>query len=334
MVEIIKEKIKSVEQLSDFNDEYVYDIEMEDQNNPYFFGNDILLHNSAYFTVAPIKDQLKESGFDLNKNTFVALCDAVADGVNESFADFLKEKFNVPLENGEVIKCGREICATRGLWIKKKRYACLYYDKDGKRVDTSEKTGKLKLMGIETQRSDTPEWVQEKLEEMLYITLDKNSEEETLTFIKQMRRDFEKLSDWMKGTPKRVNNLTYYFKVYASGGKGADGKTITVPGHVRASINWNRVREINNDNASMKISDGQKVIVCKLRPDNPYGMSSIAFPIDQNPLPSWFTSLPFDNSGMVETIIDKKVENIIGVLGWNLSKTKESEAFQSLFSWD
>ena len=215
--------------------------------------------------------------------------------------------------------------------LKKKRYACLYYDKDGRRED-AEKTGKIKIMGIETQRSDTPVWVQEKLKEMIYLTLDKYSEDETIAFITKMRTEFEKLPAWEKGTPKRVNNLTHYNTVYLSGGKNDQGKTVTIPGHVRASINWNRVRDAHNDYDSTQIMDGQKVIVCKLRPNN-YGITSMAYPIDQHNLPTWFTDLPFDNSTMIEAIIDKKVANIIGVLNWDLSKSKESEVMKSMFSW-
>ena len=45
-MEIKLSNIKSVEQLDDFQDEYVYDIEVDDTHT--FFGNDILVHNSIY----------------------------------------------------------------------------------------------------------------------------------------------------------------------------------------------------------------------------------------------------------------------------------------------
>ena len=147
-----------------------------------------------------------------------------------------------------------------------------------------------------------------------------------------MRKDFEKLNAWEKGTPKRVNNLTHYFGVMQSGGKDEHNKTITIPGHVRAAINWNRLREMHKDRAVNKIMDGQKVIVCKLKPNN-YNITSIAYPIDQLNLPKWFKDLPCDEGLMAETIIDKKVSNIIGVLNWDLSKVKETEVMQSCFDW-
>ena len=40
------EDIDVIEQLEDFNDEYVYDIEVDDTHT--FFANEILAHNSIY----------------------------------------------------------------------------------------------------------------------------------------------------------------------------------------------------------------------------------------------------------------------------------------------
>lgn len=299
----------------------------------YEFGDSMIYNDtdSAYFTIETIIDTLKESGFNLTKESFIELADSIATEVNTTFADMLNSLFNVPVSRGNVISAGREICAASGLFIKKKRYACLMFDKDGKRLDKNS-LGELKIMGIDTERSDTPEWVQDKLTEMLRLVLEEKSEEKTLAFIKQIRREFDALPPWKKGTPKRVNNLTHYNKVYLAGAKTKEGKTITIPGHVRAAINYNKLRELNNDFNSIKIIDGQKTIVCYLKHNN-YGFTSIAYPIDEMNLPDWFTSLPFDNTSMIETIIDKKINNIIGVLQWDLDKTKESAEFEQAFTW-
>jgi len=36
---------------------------------------------------------------------------------------------------------------------------------------------------------------------------------------------------------------------------------------------------------------------------------------------------------MTEKIIDKKIQNLIGILGYDLSKTKNDNTFNSLFDW-
>lgn len=331
-MEILKEKIKKIECIGSFEDEYVYDIGVNN-DNPYFFGNDILVHNSVFFTVKPILETLKNSGVELNKDSFLGLSNSIGEEVNSSFPEFAKNNFNVSIDRAKVFGCKRETCSTRVLFIAKKRYACLMYDKEGVRLD-KDGPGKLKIMGIETQRADTPKWVQEKLTEMILLTLDKNDEQVVLDFVTKFRKEFEELPEYLKGSPKRANNIKYYHEVMINKkGKDETGKTITIPGHVRAAINWNRIRENKHDYRTTKISDGAKIVVCKLKPNN-YGITSIAYPIDsEHNLPIWFKELPFDQDLMLSTVIDKKVENIIGILGWNLNKTKENAVVTELFGW-
>jgi len=51
-------------------------------------------------------------------------------------------------------------------------------------------------------------------------------------------------------------------------------------------------------------------------------------------LPEWFKELPFDDGAMAETIIDNKLDNLIGVLHYDLESTKQHNTFNSLFDWD
>ena len=105
-----------------------------------------------------------------------------------------------------------------------------------------------------------------------------------------------------------------------------------MPGHVRASMNWNRCREIYGDKFSLPILDGAKVIVCKLK-NNPLGYTSVAYPVDELRIPQWFQELPFDNDAMEETVLDGKLDNLIGVLNWDLKSTTQSSTFNSLFEF-
>ena len=83
----------------------------------------------------------------------------------------------------------------------------------------------------------------------------------------------------------------------------------------------------------MPIIDGQKVIVCKLK-QNPMGWTSIAYPTDELHLPQWFQDMPFNDSEMEQTIVDQKVENLLGVLGWDLAgATQTANTFNNLFDF-
>ena len=101
-----------------------------------------------------------------------------------------------------------------------------------------------------------------------------------------------------------------------------DDKTkVNIPGHVRASMNWNKLCDTNYDKFAIRIMDGNRIIVCKLN-NNSFGMKSVAYPIDDPHLPGWFKELPFDHSSMEDAIIDKKILNIVSVLDWDLTDTK------------
>ncbi len=282
--------------------------------------------DSVYFSAWPIiKDDVEAGRMEWNKEICVQLYDGIAEQVNQSFPAFMEQAFHCPRELGEIIKGGRELVASRGLYITKKRYAVLIFDKEKKRLDVEGKPGKVKAMGLDLKRSDTPKVVQDFLSKILMDVLNGAQEQEILDKIVAFREEFATRPAWEKGTPKRVNKLTYYGENEKKHGK------FNMPGHVRAAINWNTLRKIYGDNYSQKITDGQKIIVCKLK-DNPIGYTSVAYPIDENHLPEWFLALPFDHSSMEGTIVDGKVKNLLGVLNWNLSSTVgNNNSFNQMF---
>lgn len=327
-MKVKRAKIKSIRQLDNFQDEFVYDIGMKNENHPWFFGNNILVHNSAYFSAWPlIKDEVEAGIVEWNKDIAIQLYDSIADQVNDAFPGFMKEAFHCPEEKGALIKAGRELVATKGLFITKKRYALLYYDKDGKRADKNGGNGKMKAMGLDLRRSDTPKAVQVFLLEILTDVLTGHEKQEVMDKIIAFKKEFTAKPAWEKGSPKRVNNLTKYGGLLAEKGK------TTMPGHVRAALNWNTLREMNSDNYTMKIVDGTKVITCKLKA-NPLGWTSVAYPTDELRLPPWFLELPFDDRGMEDVVVDQKIENLLGVMGWDLPQyTDTSTTFMSLFDF-
>lgn len=202
----------------------------------------------------------------------------------------------------------------------------MYYDKKNSRVDVNGKPGKIKAMGLDLKRSDTPEFMQDFLNKILEKVLLGFGESDITEMVKSFRQEFKQRPGWEKGTPKRVNNITKFREQEEELGKA------NMPGHVRASINWNTLKKIFNDNHSLSIMDGAKTIVCKLRP-NPLNFTSVAYPIDQLVLPDWFKELPFDDAEMENTIIDAKIENLIGVLDWDLSKINEKNTVNKFFTF-
>ena len=284
--------------------------------------------DSAYFSAySSLRKEIEKKEITWNKDTVVQLYDTVAEEVNSTFPQFMLDAFHCPKSRGEVIKAGREIVAIKGLFITKKRYAVLYYDKEGKRSDIDGKPGKIKAMGLDLKRSDTPEFMQKFLEEILTKVLNNAQETEILERISEFRTEFKSRPGWEKGSPKRANNIAEYQAKEVKSGK------TNMPGHVRASINWNTLKRMNGDKYSQQIVDGMKVIVCKVKA-NPLGYTSIAYPVDELRLPKWFQDLPFDHAEMEATIINNKLDNLIGVLEWDLDSTTQSSTFVNLFSFE
>jgi len=284
--------------------------------------------DSCYFTAWPaIKDEVVAGNMEWSKETCIQLYDSIADQVNDSFPAFMEQAFHCPREAGELIKAGRELVASNSLFITKKRYAVLIYDLENKRLDVDGSPGKIKAMGLDLKRSDTPKVIQDFLSEILQKVLTGTNREEIVERIREFKYSFAERPAWEKGTPKRVNNLTKYGAAEEREGKA------NMPGHVRAALNWNNMRRMNGDNYSIAIVDGMKTIVCKLKP-NPLGWTSIGYPTDEQRLPDWFKELPFDDALMESTIVDQKIDNLLSVLEWDLAAATNTEnTFQSLFEF-
>jgi DNA polymerase elongation subunit (family B) len=288
------------------------------------YGDTDSCYFSAYTT---LRNDIEKGNIPWSRENVTELYDTIGDEVNGTFTKFMQEAFHCPKTRGEVIKAGREIVASKGLFITKKRYAVLYYDKEGKRADKDGQGGKIKAMGLDLKRSDTPVVIQDFLSAVLTQVLDGAAKEQVLDYIADFRTEFKTRPGWEKGSPKRANNISEYRDKEKKAGK------TNMPGHVRASLNWNTLKRMFDDKYSMSITDGAKVIVCKLK-QNPMGYTSVAYPVDELRLPQWFKDLPFDDAEMESTVIDEKLENLIGVLEWDISSTRNDNTFGKLFDFE
>jgi DNA polymerase elongation subunit (family B) len=289
------------------------------------YGDTDSCYFSAYTSLRP---EIEKGEIAWNKETVTALYDQICDEANESFPKFMQDAFHCPKTRSDgVIAAGREIVGSKGLFITKKRYAVLIYDLEGFRTDVDGKPGKVKAMGLDLKRSDTPVFMQDFLSEVLLAVLTGAEETQVLDMISEFRTKFKARPGYEKGSPKRANNITDYREKLKKHGK------VNMPGHVRASINWNTLREMNSDNYSMQIVDGMKVIVCKLK-QNPMGYTSVAYPVDELRLPKWFQELPFADDEMESVIIDNKIDNLIGVLDWDIKSTEQKNTFNNLFDFE
>lgn len=274
--------------------------------------------DSVYFSVV---HYLKEQNIpcDLSKEEIVDMYIKIGDEVGESFPEFMDKMFNTGIEKGKIVGADLEMVGSRGLFLKKKRYAILKYWEDGFRKDVDGKPGEIKAMGLEIKRSDTPKYIQNFLEETLMALLVGESESELKQRVRDFKAVFKDKPAHEKGSPRTVKNYSNLEADFKNTGK-------CHVGHVLAGIQWNMLRNAYDDKTVPEVTDGTKVIVCDLKP-NPLGITKIGYPIDcAEYLPEWFLELPFDTDKMEEIILTKKLDNIFGILDMDIGIHEKSTA--------
>jgi len=137
------------------------------------------------------------------------------------------------------------------------------------------------------------------------------------------------MEPWKRGSPVRLHNLeTTNEKLdqYAEAQENQDFGTKKPLSYfaVVAARNTNSLMKKFSENRWELLKDGDKVEVLSLKPDNEYGMESVAVAVGADYVPSWFKSLPFDDEAHEQKLIDQKIENIFGGLGWDFSARDHS----------
>ena len=152
-MEYIFDDIEYCEQIGTFDDEYVYDIEMDDEFHT-FIGNDILVHNSLYVTYTPI---MKSVGYTGDELKFILHMDSVF--VKPLFKDFLDNYANnYGVENLHDFEL--ETINKSGLHLEKKHYINnVVYEEGVFYEDLSHYYPK----GIDIVKSSTPLFVRENI---------------------------------------------------------------------------------------------------------------------------------------------------------------------------
>lgn len=278
--------------------------------------------DSVYCTLEPF---LKRNDIEADKETCVELADAFGEILNDHMQDFISKSFIIPRERANINDAGREVVFRKALFSNvKKRYALHIVKNEEKDVD------KLKVVGMETKRSDTPKHIQKFLEKCLEMVIKDDVEyEELKAHVKQYRDEtFQGLEPWERGSPCGVNNLTTNAKVLASYESALsegyyDIKKPRIHYSVKAAINTNTLIARFDETEWDYIRDGDKIEILYLLPNN-HGIDSVARKVGETYVPDWFKELPFDLERMEAKLLDKKLENIFGILGWTFVPPKNT----------
>ena len=192
MFEYELEDIELIEQLEDFDNEYVYDIEVDDPTHT-FIANDILVHNSVYTTYGSLFEAMtpesqKKYESDEAKIKFILK-------FNQEFLDKQKnawcEELYKPRHGQNVHEFELETISKSQIILKKKKYLKgLIYNK-GKIL----KEPKVSGTGIEIIKSTTPKLCREILSDlmrMLMFDFDEHNKEEFILEFNEKLKKYKK----------------------------------------------------------------------------------------------------------------------------------------------
>lgn len=217
----------------------------------------------------------------------------------------------------ERISIKREVIATRGIWVAKKRYILNVLDNEGVRYAEP----KLKIMGLEVVKSSTPMACRSAMKELFKVIMNSNTEEETQDYIAKFKEAFIELSPEEKAFPRGVSSLKKYLDSNTLYKRGK-----SVPIHSRAAILYNYLlKEKSLDDRYEMIQEGDKIKYVYLNPQNPLRENIIGF---KTRLPREFNLDQYiDNDLQFQKSFLAPVMFILDAIGWKPEKVSSLDDF-------
>ena len=298
---------------------------IENKMNEYL--NKILKSGDKDYVIAVDTDSIYLDLGDLVKNVFKGgtppdekvvnfldkICKVELETYIESCYQELAEYVNA-YQQKMVMK--RENIANRGIWTAKKRYILNVWDSEGVRY----KEPKMKIMGLETQRSSTPAYFKDKLLKAYKIMIEGNNDD-MIDFISRIKSDTKKQSYLDISFPRGCNNLDTYrsfSEIYKKG----------TPIAVRGSLLYNHyLKQHRITNKFPLIQEGEKIKFIYLKTPNPIGENIISF---FNTIPKEFGLDKYvDYTKQFEKSFLEPLKNVLDCIGWKHERTGSLSSFFS-----
>ena len=159
--------------------------------------------DSVYITMDEMVKQIFPE--DTPKDKIIDFLRKSEGQIEQVLADGFKDLAQYTNAFQQKMQMGREVIADRGIWTAKKRYILNVHDNEGVRLAEP----KLKMMGIETAKSSTPQWVRKKLADALKVVM-QGTEQELWEFVETARKEFRNLPPEEVAFPRGCKNLVQY----------------------------------------------------------------------------------------------------------------------------
>jgi DNA polymerase elongation subunit (family B) len=207
----------------------------------------------------------------------------------------------------------REVLADKAIWTAKKRYILNVHNSEGVQYAQP----KLKVVGLEVNKSSTPAIIRKKLKDTIQVILNK-TEPELQKYIADFREEFNAMPLEVISFPRGVNNLKQYTgsPIYAK----------ATPIAVRAALLHNHyIKKLGLTKQYQPILEGSKIKFIYLNPQNPIREDVIGY-IDH--LPKEFGLHEFiDYDKMFDKVYVDAVKIILDAIGWDTEHRSSLEDF-------
>ena len=270
------EKIDTCEKVGEFNDEYVYDIEVDDEESHTFFGNGILVHNSNFIRFEEILSKCDWNG---TPKEFILKLYRVF------LADYLSKCYDIYAKNCGTVnyqKFELEKISDSGIWLAKKKYVYNTIWKDPG-IDVEPYTD-ITAKGVEIVQSSSSKFVRDTLKNLLKYIFIKKKEFNAAEFANLLKNYKEEFKLKSLEDIAHSSSVGDYEKHVLQ-----DKEKIVLekgcPIHVRASAIYNNM--LYNSKYKRKyqpIRSGEKVkyyhVKTKEDDKNVFGFISGSFPVE------------------------------------------------------
>lgn len=298
-------------------------------------GEDYVLYmdtDSIYVAFDKIVENYKKKTGETDTRKIVDYVDIVCKERVEPWIAKVYERMAVETNAYEphmVMK--REVIASRGVWKAKKMYALYVYDSEGVRFAEP----KMKIMGIETQRSSTPEWCRVHLKTAIKKILT-STEKDVRDYVASIKAEYYALSPSDIAFPRGLNDMNKWIvddKVLVFEDDEYNNLTTAkgTPINVRAAhVHNTMIRELGIAAQYREIRPGNKIKFLYLREPNPCKSNVVGF---VNSLPKEFGATDYiDYDQMFQKSFLKPLQNLLDVIGWTAEKTHNT--LDEIFGWE
>ena len=259
--------------------------------------------DSMYLNLGPLVESVYK-GREKTDQSVVSFLDKIC---NLEFEKYIESSYQELADYlnayDQMMVMKRENIASKGIWTAKKRYILDVWDSEGVRYEKP----KMKIMGLETQRSSTPQYFRDKLLDA-FKTIIKGTNEDVLDFIDFVKEDTRKQDPVDIAFPRGVNGLEKYKS-------NADIYVKGTPIHVRGALLYNfYVKKNKVSHKYAPIQEGEKIKYIYLKQPNPMGENVVSF---MGQIPKEFNVDKFINYNLqFEKCFLDPLKNVLQCIEW------------------